>query len=369
MLAKTTLVAAGLLTLVSAPAHAAVLPYRFDKIAEQGPGFSGLGLPALNDNGVAAFVEYRADGSAGVYFGNHFLVQRAPVTNVGPNVVDINNAGQIAYTDARQVYRADPAGVTTIGLATNPVESYDEGPVINNAGQVAYSTSGAIVNNLYRGDGTAPQTITHSTTGSIAQPRMNNAGKTAAISRNIAGTFLIYDGQGILDNRGFGSRQFTDPDFGTSGIFTSFNAVDVGDNDRVVFAARWSNLTDAFYLWENGTISKVAGTNGLTGVPAINDLGVVAGLVSGNGPERIAIFEGGVEGTIISVGWAFDGSTITGLALSPEGFNNLNQVAFLATLADGRTVNVISQLPEPGAAGALVFAAAGLLARRRRLAQ
>ena len=62
----------------------------------------------------------------------------------------------------------------------------------------------------------------------------------------------------------------------------------------------------------------------------------------------------------------FDGSTITALSFSPEGFNNTNDVAFLAQLADGRLVNVISELPEPGAAGVMLAAGAGLLARRRR---
>jgi hypothetical protein len=103
---------------------------------------------------------------------------------------------------------------------------------------------------------------------------------------------------------------------------------------------------------------------GLVGIPAVNDLGTVAGLVTGGGSTRLSIFQNGGEDTLISVGSPFDGSTVTGLSFSPEGFNNANQLAFLAMLADGRTVSVIAGLPEPGAAS-LVLGCAGLLLRRR----
>jgi hypothetical protein len=99
----------------------------------------------------------------------------------------------------------------------------------------------------------------------------------------------------------------------------------------------------------------------MTGVPAINDLGVIAGLVTGVGPDRLAIFENGVEGTLISVGSPFDGSTVRGMAFSPEGFNNLNQIAFLAELSDGRSVVVLATVPEPGSLTMLLVIGGGPL--------
>ena len=161
------------------------------------------------------------------------------------------------------------------------------------------------------------------------------------------------------------SPTFVDPDFGIPGTFSVLDT-EVGDADRVVFAANWNTLTTGFYVWNNGVITKVPGTDGLLGTPAINDNGVVAGLVTGGGPTRLSIFEGGTENTVISVGDPLYGSTVTGLNFSAEGFNNLNQLAFQATLADGRTVNVLSALPEPGGAAMLLLAGSGLLARRRR---
>ena len=48
-----------------------------------------------------------------------------------------------------------------------------------------------------------------------------------------------------------------------------------------------------------------------------------------------------------------------------EGFNDAGQVAFWASLADGRNVIALATpVPEPAAAG-LLIAAAPLLARRR----
>jgi len=93
---------------------------------------------------------------------------------------------------------------------------------------------------------------------------------------------------------------------------------------------------------------------------------VVAALVFGDRSGRKFLFEGGIEDTIALVGMPFEGSTVTSLAFSSEGFNNFNQVAFLAGLADGRSVEVVSQLPEPGAASLLVTCGALLMRLRSK---
>ena len=45
---------------------------------------------------------------------------------------------------------------------------------------------------------------------------------------------------------------------------------------------------------------------------------------------------------------------------------NVGQLAFNATLADGRGVNVLATLPEPGAAGVLLLGLGAATLRRRR---
>jgi hypothetical protein len=361
------------LVCVAMTANAAVLPYRFDKVAETGSTYSALNVPALNDAGVVAFVANQVGNtSPGVYFGNQFLVQpvnTAPVGNVSWPNADINNLGQVAFVAKPTsnpnnfigidgVYRADALGITTIAPPWSAIDTINGGPVINNAGTVGFSVFGTVVSRMYTGTG-GPLSTTATSSGGIADPRLNNQGKAAAILTAGTGPTVFYDGAPIISQ----STSYADPDFIGVGGF-SVNHIDLGDNDRVAFAARWNNMTDAFYLWQNGTITKVAGTNGLLGIPAVNDLGTVAGLVTGGGSTRLSIFQNGGEDTLISVGSPFDGSTITGLSFSPEGFNNANQLAFLATLADGRSVSVIAGLPEPGAAS-LVIGCAGLLLRRR----
>jgi hypothetical protein len=361
-------------------AEAALLPYRFDKIAETGTAFQSLGEPALNDSNVAAYYAIPSVGPTGVYTGNQFFTQQVPVTGggVSSNVVDINNAGQVAYAvitprppgelfDNEVIYRTGPDGTVTIGNAPRSVTMLSGGPVLNNNGLVAYATSGTLLSGVFTGDGSGPVTSPFAPRPNVFEPRLNNQGKAAAIAQHTGGRFLFYGNDAIVSLANFGpSTMYTDPDYGTPGTLR-VQHVDVGDNDRVVFSARWNEVTDGIYLWQNGTISKVPGTNGLTGIPAVNDQGVVAGLVTGNGSTRLSIFENGGEDTLISVGAPFDGSTITELGFSPEGFNNRNAIAFLAVLADGRTVSVISSLPEPGAVSMLIGCGTLLLRRRSKV--
>jgi hypothetical protein len=366
-------------------ANAALLPYRFDVYAQTGNTYNSLNVPALNDGGVVAFAGSEAGGTGpGVYVGNQFGLQRVPYNGpagISWPVVDINNAGQVAFAgylprapgdiyNTATVIRSDGGGFTTIGSAYSAVQDLSGGPVINNSGLVAFTKNGTIISDVTASDGAGRNFQPLTTAGTASAPRMNNADRVAAISFTSGGNYLMYNGQTVIASNLFlpqNGTTFTDPDYGTTGMFQQLREFDVGDNDRVVVAARWNDQVDAFYLWQNGTLSKVAGTDGLVGTPAINDLGVVAGLVTGNGPTRLSIFQSGVEGTIISVGSPFDGSTIAGLNFSPEGFNNNNQVAFLATLADGRTVGVISGLPEPGAASLLVGCGALMLRRRSKV--
>ena len=82
--------------------------------------------------------------------------------------------------------------------------------------------------------------------------------------------------------------------------------------------------------------------------------------------EQLAVFDNGVEGTVISTGDALFGSTVTDLDFIAEGFNDQRQFAFRAVLAYGREVIALATVPEP--ASMSVVAAGGLLLLRRRRA-
>jgi hypothetical protein len=360
-------------------ADAAQLPYRFDKVAETGAGFTSLDFPALNDLGVVSF-SGSAAGNHRVFYGTPFItVPVATPADVAVTGVTtgINNAGQVVYTGrpltnpngfsgADGVYRTEPTGtITTIAEPYN-TEYLNGGPVVNNSGQVAWTLFSTVAARLYVGDGTGQARSPTQSTGNLFDPHISNAGRTVVISSNMSGRFLVLDDQPIISLANFGnsSPSYTDPDFGTPGFF-SVNAADVAHGNRVVFAANWDNLTKGVYLWDNGTISKLAGGSDLFARPAINDLGTVAALLTDGGSTRLSILGPGGEDKLIAVGDPFFGSTVTSLAFVSEGFNNLEQFTFRATLADGRDVIVLAQLPEPGSAWMLV-AGAGILLRRRR---
>ncbi len=126
-----------------------------------------------------------------------------------------------------------------------------------------------------------------------------------------------------------------------------------------------------YELYEFSLIAETGGTfTGFSANPAINNAGTVAfraGLrAGGNG-----VFTGAdpLANRVIGTGDALFGSAVTGLSFGNEGLNDAGQLAFRASLADGRQVigraNVI---PEPGTLALLAGIAVpgmGVALRRR----
>jgi hypothetical protein len=163
---------------------------------------------------------------------------------------------------------------------------------------------------------------------------------------------------------GFNTPNYTDPSTGATGVIGLVTrAADIGDGGRAVFGGSHGGVNSLF-VWDNGALSKVPGSGGVgaADVPAINDLGRVAALLG----NHLSVFGPTGEQRVVSVGDAFDGSTVSGLSFNAEGFNDLGQLAFTAALADGRSVNVLATVPEPGAAAAVLLAASASAMRRRR---
>ena len=97
-------------------------------------------------------------------------------------------------------------------------------------------------------------------------------------------------------------------------------------------------------------------------MPAINNFGNVVFAANLNGGGQ-GIFNGpnAVTNKVIRTGDALDDSIVTSAALASGALNDLGQVAFAATLADGRQgVYVAIPVPEPG--GVLLIAGTALAA-------
>jgi hypothetical protein len=146
---------------------------------------------------------------------------------------------------------------------------------------------------------------------------------------------------------------------------TNIGDCDVNSNGDLVFTVLINSQVNALYLYKSKMFSF---TNIATGraIPAINDRGTVAALFT-EGTEYLAVGLGKPSDTILSVGDAFMGSTVTELDFQSGGLSESNQLAFYAALADGRSGIYVTTVPEPAALG--MVAGMAMLLRRRRLAQ
>jgi hypothetical protein len=124
-----------------------------------------------------------------------------------------------------------------------------------------------------------------------------------------------------------------------SGTFTALIFPFTNNGGTVTFLGFLNGGGSGIFSSNGGTLTSIADTSGpftLFSTPSINDAGVVAfqafistGAGIFSGPDPIA-------DKVIATGDPLDGSTVAGLAFSREGLNGAGQVAFFASLADGR---------------------------------
>lgn len=165
----------------------------------------------------------------------------------------------------------------------------------------------------------------------------------------------------------------------TSARYLSFGDPVINDAGRLAFAAARDDLTLSVATYDGSNVRDVAGSEGpfrSFSLINLNNHDVVAfGAIL---DSRTVPADGGVDGIftgpdpfaerLIGLGDALDGSTITHLRFGRFATNDAGQIAFTATLADGRqgvylyTTSML--LPEP--AGPLACLAAMLVVGRRR---
>lgn len=301
------------------------------EIATTGGQFNLL-LPTVvapvNDSGTVAFAARRTDGGIGIYTGNGGPVALAadtPSWTIRGGMLSINASGTIAYVEGD--LKTAQAGVSTIAVPLGGLFPFLGSPVINNAGAIGFfadlgsSDQGSGFFRLV-GNAVTPITVFDATAPTVpgfTQMSMNESGTVA------------------------------------------FTAT---DRDRSFFS---------IYTGDGGELTKVVDTSGAfstLGSPVINDAGEVAffaDLLAGGG----GIFVGPdpVADRVIAIGDALDGSTVTALAFSTFSLNDNGEVAFFASLADGRSGIFRADpqaVPEPSSL-ALMLAGAGCLISSRML--
>jgi hypothetical protein len=200
----------------------------------------------------------------------------------------------------------------------------------------------------------------------ISTPAINNAGDIVYATRATLGATTI-----TTTTRGDILSPATPYNEGfTSDAVTGIESFDTNGDGDLAFTAKWFNGRWAF-VRNNGVLTRVLLNNFLTpGAIAINDNDQLAAIAADGTTTSIFTGTGSLSATVISTGDALDGSTVTGLGFDTDGVNDANQLAFLATLADGRQGIYVVSVPEPAtAAGLGSFAGAALLRRRRRPTQ
>lgn len=356
-----------------------------DMTSFQTPGSSLDVDVALGDDGTLAFRSIGPGAVGSVYRGS--ILGGTSITIVGDQFgqtrsLSVNPQGDIGFVGAggHNLYRSSGGVLLTIRGDAFGISDFGMSR-LGADGQFAFggTTQGG------RGLFTGP-----SSTGSIITIHGLNA---AGISEP---TDMDSDGDGIGGDevafravgptgapgiyaigRGGGTViTLTGRDFLTGG--TTFT--DVGEpsinGDSVVFRGSLSNGEHGLYSasLSGGVLLTVRGLSfgedEMPGASSVNRRRSVTWQEqsSSDTVSRIAFasLDGGGPETLISVGDPLDGSIVTRLVYSPEAFNNFDQLAFYAELADGTAgIYLASSIPGPSVLAGLGVAGA-FCARRRR---
>jgi hypothetical protein len=368
--------------------------YRFVDISKNAGVGRSIFLSSMNNNGRVAFV---VSGTADQNFLNSIMysARGGPLTRLyqgateGDNftlwVPDINDHGVVAFMShidapgtqepfAAAIFKASPAGVTTV--ARHPNATFWEHASINNSGQVASVVSW---------DAGSSSVVTYLPKRTIATfNNPENIFGQADINDFGAVVFPVSIASGAEQRivTGAGGKlttKATTKGTNFAGFFSDLLAEPrINNKGAIAFRADLKSGGEGVFLIDNSGLRTIADTSGafreLT-APSINNLGRVAfsALLD---DRNLGVFTGPdpVAHRIIGPGDALDGSTVISAVTSSRSLNDAGQIAFLATLADGRegiyradpvrfsTVAV----PEPSSVALLLIACVASVVRSNR---
>lgn len=393
-------------------------PYRIDLNASGQASFTSTitgGTPRAGDYDAGV---YRTDGGTPVQIAR----ARQPVAGGAALFgfefnAPLNDAGQVAFLNSAGIFRGD--GGPLVPIARNGQAAPDGlgtihplgGPAINAVGQVAFRGGGPgdwRTDSIWRGDGTALTRVArvglpasdgngHLSDLGGSTPALNNSGQVA-FTGVIMGAdggdveqYVVYRSDGGALTQIARARQAT-----AFGPFLHFSDPDLNDVGQVALVASFDDGRGlasgaGVFRGDGGTLTALAhsrqatpggnGTFELFYQPALNAAGqtaflsTLAGTVGGDADDNGLFLYDDALGLIqvAREGDALLGSTIAELLFHERdptgaeltGLNNRGQLAYHATLADGRQVIALAtDVPEPAAL--TLLATASLLLRRAR---
>lgn len=310
--------------------------------------FIYFGNPSINNAEMVAFVGHKSGGGESLLTGsgdsiptlNTIADTSGPLSDFGLTPA-INDAGTVAFwalADAggQAILTYNGGQFTFVAIAGSPYPFKGLGltPAINNAGTVAFIAFG-------------DAGWTGVLTSSSGQP----PGEYTTVADN-QGFFSQFGltGPVISDSGTVAFKGWTDA--GWHGVFTSssgslYTIKDTSDGSfdflgkpsisqsgAIAFVAQGSTGWNAILTGSGSTVVSNGGQFASFGGVSVNNAGMVAflGYLDAGG-HGIFTSEGK---KVIQTGDPLDGSTVTFLGLSHQGFNDNGVVAFYAELANGR---------------------------------
>ena len=329
-------------------------------------GPSSAAAPVINNRGWIAW--YARDPSGGgpnlrVWDGQssqQVLTNDSPDTISSQPLLNDNGLAVMMRTNSRDILAWDPTsgprtlytGQSNLGYVTS----------VNNSGQITLATLGAGKGRISIADGTTV-TPAFDLLYNVVTPRMadiGDDGTLAVVDRDNQGVFwkatVLRNGVQLLSLS-------SDQDY------TNLYAPSVSDNGIVVLPYR-KGTAEGVLKFDHGVLTEVVGPSTPSGSTtvfsaSVNNRGDTAYFTPLN---QYGIYVNDKStGKVIARGDPLFGSSVSFLELSTDAINDAGQVAFHATLADGRIVAVIATpVPEPGALIGLSSALLILSRRRRR---
>ena len=354
--------------------------YSFHKIADNTGLFNTFPHGAsINDHGIVLFTANFDGGGAGYYTGPDPVLDAAVdpsgyPTSFASRRAEMNNAGTIVFSGNQSGVGVGVFTVSPEATRANASGAYQDflTPVLNNVGDVAFfafldwTPPAPQQYGIFRGADPVADVVglgagpTGGVYGTFDDPDINDAGTVVFRSTLTAG------GSGIFS----GPNPATDTLIDTSGPYSVINGrVSINNDGTVAFRADLDAGGSGIFVGPDPalhTIATNAGDFNVFGDPDINADGVVvfeATLDAGG--EGIFTGPNSIADRVIATGDPLFGSTVSTVTFV-KGLNELGDIAFAYSLANGERGVAVAQVPEPSLTATVSVVTAILRCRRRR---